>query len=37
MSDVVMIPSGTAIIVSPLTIALSLGPPKPSLCQRCDA
>ena len=37
ISDVVMMPSGTAIIVSPLTIVLSLGPPKPYLCQRCDA
>ena len=35
--DVLMIPSGTGVIVFPLTIVLSLGPPKPSLCQRCDA
>jgi len=35
--DVLMIPSGTGVIVFPLTIVLSLGPPKPFLCQRCDA
>ena len=35
--DVLIIPSGTGVIVFPLTIVLSLGPPKPFLCQRCDA
>ena len=35
--DVLMIPSGTGVIVFPLTIVLSLGPPKPFLFQRCDA
>ena len=35
--DVLMIPSGTGVIVFPLTIVLSLGPPKPCLLKRCDA
>jgi hypothetical protein len=37
MSDVVMLPSGTGITVSPLAIELSLGLPKPDLLMRCDA
>ena len=37
VSVLVISPCGVGIIVSPLTIALSLGPPKPFLCQRCDA
>jgi len=36
-SDVVIFPSGTGIIASPLTIALGLGPPKPYLYPHCDA
>ena len=35
--DVLITPSGVGVIAFPLTIVLSLGPPKTSLCQRCDA
>ena len=35
--DVLITPSGVGVIVFPLAIVLSLGPPKPCLCQRCDA
>ena len=37
ISDVVISPPGTGITVSPLTIELSLGLPKPDLLMRCDA
>jgi hypothetical protein len=33
----VISPPGTGITVSPLTIELSLGLPKPDLLKRCDA
>jgi hypothetical protein len=33
----VITPSGTGITVSPLTIELSLGLPKPDLLKSCDA
>ena len=37
ISDVVMLPSGTGITVSPLTTVLDLGLPTLVLWERCDA